>query len=146
MNWDQIFAYAIFIFMLYSVGKLWINDMKHLTIKRAIIPIISLCLGILFYRHKKWFIIAMCVIMILMLTIPSLSKWTLEFMQIMVVVLNGMILKFSFEQISKHMALKGIVVILSLFVLHLQIFPENWESCYKGYYRKHNLCYKPNLG
>ena len=148
----QFLAYAIGAFMLFFVSKIWINDYVHLSFNRVLVPIISIFIAKLIdkYTTKSLsnqmlnIMIVGGIIMLLMYLINR--KDGIMIASILVNILQGLILYHFYKTFNSTEnnpnALRFILIMMSMMILHVQMFPENWKSC--GTFRR-RLCYEPTL-
>jgi hypothetical protein len=153
----KILAYAIGAFMLYFVSKIWINDYKHLTIYRLLTPIIAFLVAMYMDQYfssttpkstSNQMLRNIMVIggIIMALTFLISKPDGLMIAKLLVNLLHGLII-YSFYKTynsseNNPAALRFILIMICMMILHIQIFPENWKSC--GTFRR-SLCYEQVL-
>lgn len=132
-------AWAIGVFMLWTVGRIWLGDMSKLTFGRLLLPIAVLLAGAsgVFGDSRQMMIIFMGgLLLYVMGTMVFSTQLKFDSKTLMLWQAGAVmaVMASVFVQSKKPLSAAGVVlwVVIAGFAGHMLVFPERWEWICKG--------------
>lgn len=142
----QLLVYGIVGLLVFALSGIWINDFKHLSFKRLAPVIIMFVIGFILNIEMEKDLLIWIVAFLVLATLSIIFQPTYmhTIFKIIVPIFHGILIASLYKSLMKtnDNTSKLIFIGMFLYILHLNVFPENWKVCGIGRTR---LCYNPVL-